>query len=228
MNSKYCYSNLESVINRKSVEHYTSNDEVSDNPVDMCLFSDVNKSFGAGVLGYRYGPANENCQLFMADRCAKNWDGICDIASLNNQAIYPNNATIKGNAFSNPAEITGGSTVGNQLLHNAAQRRFCVFNNCSVQQFPFDPTNYASPMVTRINRSQYGCMPTCSVDPKSINSDTLMNKCLDNPGVAFDTLVNICQTHERSGVSLKGTRIGQFCDSLKGKTKQPLQSYYPR
>lgn len=224
MNSKYQYSKL----NYNSTAHKQALDQdITDNPVDMCLFDDVDKSLVGGVLGYRYGPGNENCQLFMADRCSKKWDSVCDIASMNSTAIYPNNATIRGNSMASPLELTGGSTIGSQLIHNAAQRRFCVFNNCNIQQFPFDPTNQSSPTVTRINRSKYGCMPTCSVDPKTINSDKLMNKCLENPTTSLDTLVNICQTHEKSGVSLKGTKIGAFCDSLKNQTKKSLSNYYP-
>lgn len=228
MNSRYCYSRLEQTATNPVIEHYNYNPNAEEDPINMCLFSDVNKSLTGGVLGYRYGPSNENCQLLMADRCARNWDAVCDIAASNGNATFPNNATIRGNAMANPAEIQGGSTVGAQLLHNAAQRRFCVFENCNVQQFPFDPTMIDSPTVTRINRSKYGCMPSCSVNPATINSDTLMNRCLDNPTACYDTLVNICQTHEKNGTSLRGTRIGAFCDSLKGKTPQPLNTYYTR
>lgn len=229
MNSRYCYSRLEQTsANPATVEHYTYNPDAEEDPINMCLFSDVDKSLTGGVLGYRYGPSNENCQLLLADRCARSWDAVCDIAAANNNAMFPNTATIRGNSMANPAEIQGGSTVGSQLLHNAAQRRFCVFQNCSVQQFPFDPTKLDSPTVTRINRSQYGCMPSCSVDPATIDADTLMNKCLDNPSACYDTLVDICRTHEMSGKSLAGTRIGAFCASLKGKTPQPLTAYYTR
>jgi len=225
MNNKYLYSKL----NYNNTPQYRAIEEdISDDPVDMCMFNDINKSLVGGVLGYRYGPSNENCQLYMAERCSKKWDSICDIASINNNAVFPNTATIRGNSMASPLEITGGSTVGSQLIHNAAQRRFCVFDNCNIQQFPFDPTNQSSPIVTRINRSNYGCMPTCSVDPATINNDKLMNKCLENPTAALDTLVNICQTHERSGVSLDGTKIGKFCKSLKGTTKLPITSYYTR
>jgi hypothetical protein len=220
------YRGVYETLGRRESAYYE--EDISDSPIDMCVFSDVNKSFAGGVLGRRYGPTNENCQLYMAERCAKGWDGVCDIAAQNTQASYPNNATIKGNAMANPQAISGGSTVGAQLLHNAAQRRFCTFKDCEIQRFPFDPTNLNSPVVTRVNRSQYGCMPVCSVDPNTIDRDILMTRCLDNPSAAFDTLVNICQTHDKNGTSLTGTRIGAFCESLKGKTPLPLSSYYPR
>lgn len=230
MNSRYCYSRLESTSANPNyvVENYAYNPSAVEDPINMCLFSDVNKSLTGGVLGYRYGPANENCQLLLADKCAKKWDGICDIAAANHNAVYPNNATIRGNSMANPQAVSGGSTTGSQLLHNAAQRRFCVFQDCSIQQFPFDPTMMNSPTVTRINRSKYGCMPSCAVDPKAIDGDVLMNKCLDNPTACYDTLVNICQTHEKNGKSLAGTRIGKFCASLKGRTPQALSNYYTR
>lgn len=241
MNSRYCYSHLQSTIDGKGYgtpEYFDIladrsvsagyEAEMTDDPLNMCLFDDVDKSLVGGVLGYRYGPSNENCQLYMADRCAKKWDGACEVASMNKTATFPNNATIRGNAMADPAEISGGSTVGAQLLHNAAQRRFCTFNNCSIQRFPFDPTNMASPTVTRINRSQYGCMPSCSVDPKTVDSDVLMNKCLANPTATLDTLVNICQTHARTGVSLKGTKIGKFCESIRRTAPSRLGNYYTR
>ncbi len=190
-------------------------EDVTDSPVDMCVFDDVDKSLVGGVLGYRYGPSNENCQLYMADRCARQWDGVCEVASQKQQAVYPNNATIRGNSMAAPQTITGGSTTGSQLIHNAAQRRFCVFDNTSIQEFPFDPTNFSSPTVRRIIRSKYGSLPVCSVDPKTIDRDVLMNKVLSDPATSIDTLVNICQNHERSGVSLNGTKIGEFCKTIK-------------
>lgn len=195
---------------RPSARNYAAN--VTDDPVDMCLFSDVDKSMGAGVLGYRYGPSNENCQLFMADRCAKNWDSVCDIAAKNRGATLPNNATIFGAAQGQRGTVLGGSTVGAQLVHSAGQRRFCKFSNTNIQQFPFDPTNMSSPMVTRINRSQYGNNPVCTVNPKTINSDVLMNKMLDDPGTSMETLSNICFNMRGK---LGGTRLGRFCSTLK-------------
>ena len=209
MNTRYSYTKLQS-------NQYPSKgvyqEDMTDNPVDMCVFSDVNKSLTGGVLGYRYGPSNENCQLFMSERCSKNWDSVCDIASKNSTAQYPNTATIRGNAQGSPLEITGGSTVGAQLIHNAGQRRFCKFSNSNIQQFPFDPTNLSSPTVTRINRSQYGNNPVCSVDPRSIDSDILMNKMLDDPSTSMDTLTNICSKMKGK---LNGTRIGKFCRALE-------------
>ncbi len=207
MNSRYSYSTL--APKPGSIPNKYYQEDLTNDPVDMCVFDDVDKSLVGGVLGYRYGPSNENCQLYMADRCAKRWDSVCEIASNKHQAVYPNNATIKGNAMADPQTITGGSTTGNQLVHNAAQRRFCTFQNCQIQEFPFDPTNLSSPMVKRILRSKYGCMPTCSVDPETIDNDPLMNKCLSDPSASYDTLVNICETHQRNGKSLEGTKIGE-------------------
>lgn len=217
MNSKYCYNKLEQLMNKgPQVEMFNDMED----PVKMCLLSDVNKSLTGGVLGYRYGPSNENCQLLMAERCANKWDGICELASQNREAIYPNNATIHGDAAANPQNLVGASAVGDQLVHDAAERKYCTYKNCNIQQFPFDPTNFGSPMVTRVQRSQYGCNATCAViNPQTIDSDPLMNKMLDNPDVALDTLSNICTTHELNGVSLDGTRLGQFCKSHKGHMK---------
>lgn len=212
MNNKYRYSRLQST-SHPSVRDYSK--DVTSNPVDMCLFSDVNKSLVGGVLGARYGPANENCQLFMADRCAKNWDSVCDVAALNRQATYANNATIRGNAAAAPGEITGGSTIGSQLIHNAGQRRFCQFSNTNIQQFPFDPTDYSSPVVTRILRSQFGNNPICTVNPSTIDNDTLMNRMLDDPGTSMETLSNICRNMKGK---LNGTRLGRFCATLDNRS----------
>jgi len=205
MNNRYSYSRLQSTA-RPSARVYQ--EDVTDSPVDMCLFSDVNKSLVGGVLGARYGPGNENCQLFMADRCSRNWDAVCDVAAMNQQARFANNATIRGNAAAAPGEIVGGSTIGSQLVHNAGQRRFCKFNNTNIQQFPFDPTNYSSPTITRILRSEFGNNPVCTVNPATIDKDTLMNRMLDDPATSQITLDNICLNMRGR---LGNTRIGQYC-----------------
>lgn len=172
-------------------------------PEEMCLLSDVQKSLTGGVLAAAYGPKNEKCQLFMSDRCAKNWDVLCETASKN-KAVSPNLAFVKNNL--------GGETVGNQLVHNSAERRFCTFDNCTIEKLPLMPLHAQTPEVDRIvDRGYKSCMPTCRVDPRSIDKDQLMRKCLENPGLCDDVLDNICRTHNASGVSLHGTKIGEYC-----------------
>jgi hypothetical protein len=156
----------------------------------------------------------------MAERCAKNWDGFCSYYYDHNQTQqYPNTVqNYKSNEI-----IQRGLVVGETLLTNSAQRRFCQFPGCVKVEEPFDPNVANSPLIYHYNSN---CVPVCSVDPKTIDSDPLMNRCLANPNVALDTLVNICNTSKRMGVNLNGTKIGNFCNKLN--TNQVRVSTRPK
>jgi hypothetical protein len=210
----------------------------TNNPITYCMFDNIDTQFDHGPVGKRYGPYSKSCQLFMADYCANNWDGFCEIASRDPEQRYPNDLLCNqfpAGRFQPPGgnSVNGNTTAGNILIRNAAQRRFCNMDQCAAKVYPFDPNVADSPLIKdygwnngncggatctdgddyRLQLGQ-GCNLVCSVDPATIDDDVVMNKCLDDPGIALDVLVNICRTSKKNGVDLTGTRIGNFCQQL--------------
>lgn len=208
-----------------TISKFGQNNSVSNDPLTYCLTQTVDTEFHHPTAPEKFtGPHSRNCQLFMAQRCADNWDGFCEYASYNTSKSYPNQVQT-GNIPSLTA--CRDLSTGDSLIHNATQRRFCKFPNCEMKSEPFDPNVASSPNVFYYtNESGYGdCVPVCTVDPSTIDNDTLMNKCLSNPKVATDVLINICNTSKRQGINLSGTKIGQFCEAyFQEKSRLPQNS----
>jgi len=188
------------------------------NPVAMCLSSSMDRRFQyGGAAGQLSGPRNANCQNYMAQRCAKEWDGFCEYfykeyGTNGNNRMWPN-------ASSNQIDtsVTPRLTIGEQMLRNTAERKYCTYADCSPICEPLDPTNPASPMVTyyvKTDGSAGPCTPVCTVNPQTIDADPVMNRILDQPTVCASTLLNICNTAKRTGTNLSGTKIGKACDFL--------------
>ena len=53
-------------------------------PVAASIYKDVDASFDIGDTAVLYGPKHTNSKLYMAEQCAKNWDGACEYLSRNN------------------------------------------------------------------------------------------------------------------------------------------------
>lgn len=194
-----------------------------DDPLSYCLTQSMDNYFNHSPTGVTYGPYSSPCQAYMAERCSKNWDAFCEYYYQKHATQqYPNTAQ---NCNRSNQLLTFGITVGESLLGNAASRRFCQFPDCKVKKEPFDPNVANSPWITYYegcNCSGGACHPICSVDPAAINTDLVMNKCLDNPMACYDTLVNICNTSRRNGTDLSGTRIGEFCQNyFNGSIRPP-------
>lgn len=184
----------------------------SNDPLTYCMFNTYDSKFQHGSSSNRLNPYNQACQAFMEDRCSKNWDTFCDMwaSSLHQTQQYPNTQQFcnQGNQI-----IENGITVGQSLIGNSLMRRFCTFPNCEMVTEPFDPTVANSPWITYYNTDS--CIPVCSVDPKTINSDPIMNKALQPENVmsSITVLQNICNNARRNGTDLSGTRIGEFCNA---------------
>lgn len=185
-------------------------------PLTMCMTDTMDIGFMGGSAAARnYGPRSFKCQAYMAERCAKNYDGYCDYFYIKNSQTnnWPNNqkwASIQGNNWQGNFGLNTNLTIGEQLLSNTADRKYCVYPNCAPIREPFNPMDPASPMVTYYARQNQ--VPICTVDKTTIDSDPVMNRCLANPSAAASTLVNICNTSKNQGIDLSGTKIGAFCD----------------
>jgi hypothetical protein len=189
-------------------------------PLTYCLVETMDRNFQHGANSVTYGPRSQACQAFMAERCAKNWDGFCEYYYVNNNdnSQWPFDKQAWPNTFL-PRNWANGLvptlTNGEQLLQNAAELRYCSYRNCVPKKQPFNPLVAGSPMITTYyNPSSYSeeCIPVCNVDPKTIDQDPLMDRCLENPKAAALTLINICNTAKRQGTDLSGTKIGAVCN----------------
>jgi hypothetical protein len=91
--------------------------------------------------------------------------------------------------------------------------------NCKKIYEQFDPLAPDSPMISYWNYDS-SCKPIYAVDPTQIDSDPVMNKLLNSPGIAKDILRDIYMSMKQSGKlsSLKRTRLGRFYNSTYFKS----------
>jgi len=177
-------------------------------PVSMCLVDDINKSFYIGDQAANFKTSSRQCQALMSDVCSVNWDDRCEFLSNNTSMSYPNTVSVFSSKPYNEQMM-----VGDILVRNTAIKKYCKFKDSDISSYYFDPTNPDSPLVQEVNCS--ASIPQCTVDPKSIDSDVVMNKILANPVQNFDLLQNIYYTCRRGNISLEGTKIGKFLETCK-------------
>jgi hypothetical protein len=193
-----------------------------DDPIAMCLSQGLDRKFSyGGAAGNLTGPQSAQCQNMFADRCAKEWDGFCEYyyqeygknGKNGNNRIWPNVVSRQWEAKYN---IPSYATLGDHLLRNTAERKYCTYVNCSPQMAPFNPLDPNSPFIsTNKTIGVSGCVPLCSnINPKTIDSDPVMNRMLENPEPVLPTLVNICNTARQQKINLKGTKLGNVCENF--------------
>jgi len=184
-------------------------------PLTYCLVNTLDSKFQHGGQANALGPQSRKCQNFMAQRCANNWDGFCEYYYRHHgpgSDTWPNTKPWPNTSLNG---VTSSLSIGEQLLQNAARLRFCDLGGCAVKQEKFDPIDPNSPYIPTniamgLDCTESKCFPRCvKIDPKTIDDDPVMIRMLENPKVCADTLVNICNN---AGSSLRGTKIGQFCD----------------
>lgn len=201
---------------------------VGDNdPLTYCLVDSIDKNFQHAPIGSTYGPRSRQCQLYLAERCAKNWDGFCEYfykTHNKNNDQWPDNLRWPNTAQAYTPKAEEYLTLGDQLLQNAGARRFCEYPECVPVCEPFDPMNPLSPKVSYfVNPKGVGttCIPVCRVNTSMIQNDPVMQRMLENPTSNASTLINICNTSRREGTDLSGTDIGRFCDAyFAGESNQ--------
>ena len=173
-------------------------------PVGWSIYRDVDSMFDEGSMSHVYGPASETSQCYMAERCAKNWDGACELLSRNGDTTKPNIGLVDSPVF-RPNE-PGTMTIGEYLVLNSATRRFCNFDSCSIQEEPYNPNDPTSPLVKRIGSdSSKPCLPVCRV-PANADNDEILNKVLQQPYKYMDLLLNMYKNCRNSN-EVRNTRI---------------------
>jgi hypothetical protein len=82
----------------------------------------------------------------MANRCAQNWDGVCEYAA--SKAANEEYSQVAGVMFAGNHQ-TIGLTPGEVLIKNTAEDRFRIgMLNCELRTEPFDPINPSSPYIS--------------------------------------------------------------------------------
>jgi len=180
-------------------------------PVGSSIYKDVDSNFDIGDSANMYGPTRKNSQLYMAEKCSKNWDGACEFLSRNIDDTHCNQGKISSPLFMTQYQ-PGKQTIGDFLVENASVRRFCDLSSCTLTQEPYDYNNPNSPWVTSYGCNGVNqCMPMCLPPPKP-DEDILLNKVLDKPHLHVDLLVNMYKNVMSNGSRdvYKNTRIEQI------------------
>jgi hypothetical protein len=179
----------------------------------------ADKNYQHGSNSVDFGPRSQKCQLYMAERCAKKWDGFCEFfyrehnnTSFQRNQPYPNcniNQSYLGSYGLNPQ-----LTTGQQLLSNTAQLKYCDFANCQAKYEPFDPMNPNSPMISYYVDGALGenCIPICNkINVAELDNDPVLNRLIADPMAGGATLINMCNTAQREGIDLNNTKLGVVC-----------------
>ena len=186
-----------------------------ENPLTYCMNSELSASFLHGSSAHNYRQHSKPCQMFMSEYCAQGWDGFCEKASMNQTTYYPNNL----NRCGIPGDISFTMSLGDALVRNTAKHKYLSKMIGGVKMFrPFDPNVANSPMLSYYTSNSNSCLsekamvPVFQVNPKTIDSDPVMNKILMKPQIAMDILINIYNTMSRNGTigTLMGTKLGKF------------------
>ncbi len=179
----------------------------SNDPLTYCIGNNASQRFNHSSP-VSQGQNSKACQVYMANRCAQHWDGVCEYAAskqANEEYSQVADVMFSGNHQSI------GLSPGDVLLKNTAQDRFRIgMMNCELKSEPFDPVNPSSPYISYYIGQN--CVPLYAVDPQTIDQDIVMNKILDRPHIAKQFLINLKNTMIRQGTFnlLKGTRLGNF------------------
>lgn len=184
----------------------------SSDPLTYCIGNTIDQRFNHGASNADiYGQNSNMCQVYLAQRCARNWDSVCEKAyDPRTNDEYVTRALTASSATTTPIVGLSSSEI---LLLNTAHEKYIVgmAGDCQLKVEPFDPMNPSSPMI-----SQYVgryCVPSFAIrDPSSIDDDPVMNRLLNNPRIARQLFANIRNTMIRKGTfhQLAGTRLGAF------------------
>jgi hypothetical protein len=180
----------------------------NNDPLTYCIGNNASQRFNHGSTAATFGQNSRPCQVYLSQRCAQNWDGVCEYAA--SPAANNEFTQVAGTMFAGNNQILGLSP-GEVLLRNTAQERFRInMLNCDLRVEKFDANNPGSPYIAYYVGQN--CIPQYGVNPSTIDNDIVMNKILDNPRIAMQLLTNIKNTMTQMGTfhQLKGTRLGDF------------------
>jgi hypothetical protein len=185
------------------------------NPLAICLNNTIDNKFNGGVLGDTFtGQSANNCQRLLADYCATNWDGFCEVASKNTNQQYPNIVNARSAVYNPYPPLMAGE----QLIRNAAFKRFCYYPGTIDKCELFDPVNPMSPKIcypVNPDDSMIYQDPVCQVmDYSTLDNDPLWIKMLENPRACLDILARIYNNAKATG-NVDKLMVGNFAEFVK-------------
>lgn len=224
-----------------SLNEAVSNPTDPSNPLSYCLLPTAGTNFLHGPSGSSdllSRTWSRSCQNFMSQYCAfpqegdtQPWNGFCDaFSALNTDTYWPNTAAIDVVTMNMIyTHMKFKPTQGDQILHNAAERRFLQFSGVETHLEPFDPTVASSPLVTHYSQLPCGYQPRIqNIDMRTIDHDRLMQKVLDNPVPVLDVLTRIYVAWRMGDLPLTGTRLEAFlkfkCEKFDSIVRMLLQN----
>jgi hypothetical protein len=177
-------------------------------PVGYSIYKDMDSYFDIGPLARTFGDDSLSGQLYMAEKCSKQWDGACELVSRNTDTTRVNVAKVDSPVF--PTNQIGTMSIGDYLIENSATRRFCSFDTCSIEEQLYNVNDPTSPMVKKIG-SYDGrpCVPVCKV-PQNPDQDILLNKVLLEPHKHLDLLLNMYYHCKDNRDYYKNTKIANI------------------
>jgi hypothetical protein len=187
----------------------TCNTKVQTDPVAWSLYGNtLDASFSIGSYGVnKYGLQSSNAQTYLAERCSKNFDEVCQYVSTITDIQKSNTARV-----STPSQSACQyQTVGQALLDNAGQRRFGDLSNCQRTQWLFNEMDPNSPLLTNYSTIHN----VVFTPPPNPDSDALLNRILDEPQYHMDLLINMYNNTRNRKNEYKNTRIGKLFDIIE-------------
>ena len=110
------------------------NQKLTIDPVAASIYKDPDSNFDIGATAYLYGPSRQNAQLYMAEKCSRNWDGACEFLSRNQDASKPNVGKISSPLFTT-VQQPGKETIGDFLDEPVVSVTSCPVAACIVLPF---------------------------------------------------------------------------------------------
>lgn len=193
----------------KTLSSISKNYSVRVDPAILCV---LGTGFTAGSASY--DQSSPECQTYLAQKCAKDWDGLCKYAADPHRAQYRTALPSMNNGGGSNTTYYGKLTPAEILIRNTAMEKYRVAiggSNCLLKKDQFNPIDPSSPYMSSFVGQ---CVSEYAVDPNTIDSDPVMNTILSSSNLApyNSILLNIYQTMRRNNTlgQLKGTKIGMF------------------
>lgn len=168
---------------------YHHNDPREKDPWFYCVVQD---SFQNTEL---YGPHSENCRLYMSQRCAENWDDICEKASCQTKTAVPDNTSVIPLYQPSMIQQDAKFNEGQLLIYKTGMEKFCKVRTdvskglCVDMKREFNPLAGGTPII----HWSYG--PGCAIDCSSTDispTDPLIDKLLKTEKLNEPILSEMC------------------------------------
>ena len=194
---------------RKIINFGSNAPNAVNNPVSYAMGDTVDNLFTHGSIAKTIdSPYSRNSQIYMSDKCSKNWDKYCEYASANTSKSYPN--MIANSQVYQDFQLTAGEI----LVHNTAEKKYRANPDCNQKCEPYDPLVANSPMICYTDDycEQPPIYDLTDEQINNVDQDIVMNKILNNPKIGIYILINMFNTMKRKGTlhKLSNKRLGFY------------------